>query len=141
MPVLTYSPKDVILTVGGNPIGGYADGTFIKVTQVEDSFTQVVGADGQVSRTKSANRAVAIELTLKQTSPSNDVLSALHRADQIANAGTVPVQVKDLSGTTLCSAAEGWIKRLPDVEFGKDMSDRTWMLDTGPAQLNIGGNQ
>ena len=55
MSVYTYDPKAVILTVGGIPISGYSEGTFIDVTRNEPTWNLVVGADGLVTRGKTNN--------------------------------------------------------------------------------------
>ena len=55
-PLLTtYDPKRVIITFGGTPIGGYADGTFVDIAASSEAFTRKVGADGEVTRSKSAD--------------------------------------------------------------------------------------
>lgn len=136
----TYDAKKVIVTIGGNPITGFADGTFLSIVPNADDFTKVAGADGNVARSKSNDKSFRVTLTLMQTSPSNDVLSSLRRADSIANAGIVPIQVKDLGGTSIFSAPECWVARPPDGEFGKELSQRAWMIDTGPADYFVGGN-
>lgn len=136
----TYDSKQVIVIVGGNYMQGLADGTFLNIVPNADDFTKVVGADGNVARSKSNDASFRVTLTLMQTSASNDVLSALRRSDKIANAGIVPIQVKDLGGRTLFSAPECWVARPPDSEFGKELSQRQWMLDTGPAEYFVGGN-
>ena len=140
MPVFTYDPNEAVLSVGGVPLSGFTDGSFIKVSRDEDAYTKAVGADGQVSRAKSANRSGSITITLKQTSVSNDVLSGFAQADEVGNAGLVPVLIKDLLGTTLVSSAGTWIKKMADVDMGKELSDREWVLDCESINLVVGGN-
>ena len=53
MSVRTYDPKAVAVLIGGVPIGGFADGTFISVERDNDTFQKVSGSDGIVSRAKS----------------------------------------------------------------------------------------
>ncbi len=138
--VKTYDPKLVLVTIGGNPIQGYADGAFVSIVADEDAFTKVTGADGQTSRAKSNNTSARITITLKQTSPSNDVLNSIARADEIANAGVVPIQIKDLGGSTLFGAPDAWVAKKPDSEFSKEVGDRVWMIDTGSGNYEVGGN-
>ena len=65
---------------------------------------------------------------LKQSSPSNDVLSGFANVDELTNAGVVPILVKDLSGNSIYFSATGWVKKYPSSEFGKDLANRDWVL-------------
>src|SRR3990167_4682577 len=114
MSLKTYDPKSVMVLVGGVPMSGFSEGTFVTVARDEDSFSKVTGADGETSRAKRNNRSGSMTLVQHQTSPSNDVLSALALADELANAGVVPVMVKDASGRSLLFSALGWIKK-PEI--------------------------
>lgn len=138
--VRTYDPKQIILTVGGIPIGGYADGTFIGFEYDEDAFTKVTGADGITSRSKSNNYAGFMAVTLAQTSPSNDVLSAIALADRLSNTGVVPIIMKDIGGTTVLFSANGWVRKSSNVDEAKEISDREWTLDMADVDTLVGGN-
>ena len=140
MSVRTFDPAQVVLTVGGVPIGGYADGTFISVERNEDTFTPVSGADGVVSRAKSNNKTGTITVTLAQTSPSNDVLSGFAVADELTNTGIVPVLCKDNSGRSVHFSALGWIQKPPTAEYGKEISNREWVLYLADYTPFNGGN-
>lgn len=140
MSVRTFDPGQVIVSVGGVPMSGYADGTFLSVDRDEQMFTKVVGADGTTTRVKSNNRSGTMTLTLKQSSPSNDVLSAFAALDESVNAGVVPILVKDLSGTTIFFSATGWIQKYPTAEFAKEISNREWIFDLADIDVFVGGN-
>lgn len=140
MPVRTYDPRQVIITIGGVPMSGFADGTFVKVSRVSDSFSKVSGADGIVSRSKTNDFSGSIELTVAQTSPSNDILSAFMISDELTNTGVVPVICKDVSGRTSLFSAFAWIRKPADTEFGKDITNRTWTLDCADLFMGVGGN-
>lgn len=43
MSVRTYDPKQVIITVGGIPMSGFADGTFLTVDRDDDQWAKVTG--------------------------------------------------------------------------------------------------
>jgi len=139
--VKTYDPKQIIITFGGVPITGFADGTFLSVSPSGDRFTKIVGADGEVTRSKSNDFTNEVTITLKQSSLSNDYLTGILNADRLANSGKLPLQVKDMLGTTLYFWKEAWIKAPPDVEEAKEMSDRAWVFDTGQSDIEYhGGN-
>jgi len=139
--VKTYDYKFTVMTVGGVPITGFADGTGITVEFSSPSYTKTVGADGEVARTRSNDDTAKITITLLQTSLSNDWLSSLVALDKLANAGKVPVQIKDLLGTTVLFFKDAWVNERPSIEFGKELSERAWILETGQISIeNIGGN-
>ncbi len=141
MAVKTYDPKQVIVTFGGVPISGFADGTFISVSPNNDRFTKAVGADGEVARSKSVDYSHEVTLTLLQTALSNAYLTGILTADQLTNEGKLPLSITDLSGTTLMLWPEAWIRVEPDVEFAKETGERAWVFDTGQPAVNvIGGN-
>lgn len=140
MPVRTYDPKSVQIIVGVNPMGGFADGTFATVAYENDAFTKISGADGDVSRSKSNDSTGTLTLTLAQTSPSNDVLTAVAIADRTANNGIVPIAVKDLSGRSTYVSAFGWIRKQPDSEYAKEITNREWILDLADLDMFNGGN-
>lgn len=140
MAVRTYDPKQVAINIGGAPMQGFADGTFLNVERENDAFQKVVGADGVVSRAKSNDRSGLATLTLVQTSPSNDLLSALAVADELQNAGVVPITVKDLEGRTTYFAGTGWIRKMADSEFSNEITNREWAIDLAEVDVFIGGN-
>jgi hypothetical protein len=125
---ITYSPEDVTLACGGFLLSGFADGTFVKVEPEDDRFKKLVGADGEVTRTKSANRSGTITVTLLQTSNSNAVLSNLARIDDLTGYGSFDVLCKDNLGN-VAFAATGWIRKVPGPEYGKEQSNREWTID------------
>ena len=140
MPVHTFDPATVIVSIGGTPMSGLADGTFVIVSRDEDIFSKVSGADGEVSRAKSNNRSGSLTLTLIQTSMSNDVLSAIAVLDEISNTGIVPVFVKEIGTSTILMAGEGWVKKMPDVSYSKEIENREWVLDLAIVNMFEGGN-
>jgi hypothetical protein len=140
MPVRTYDPKKCIVIIGGIPMGGFADGTFVMVERSNDAFTKVSGADGGVSRAKSNDISGTLTLTLAQTSPSNDILSGFAQLDEQSNNGVVPLAITDLGGRTTCVSGFGWVKKFPSIENGKEISNREWVLDCADLNIFIGGN-
>lgn len=136
----TYDFKQVTVIVGGSIISGYAEGTAISIERNEDAFTLEVGADGESTRVKSNNRSGIITLTLQQSSSSNDSLTQFALSDDLSNSGVFPTIIKDLNGTTLVTAAESWIRRLPTSEFGSDLSSREWVIETDKLVMTVGGN-
>lgn len=140
MPLYTYDASQVSVTVNGVPMKGAADGVFCSVEYAEDAFTKVKGTQGETSRSKSNDYSGVITITLMQTSPSNDILSALHALDRAQNAGVCVVNVVDNSGRSNHTATKAWIRRGPASAYGKEIENREWVFDCDVLTDFIGGN-
>ena len=139
MAARTYDPNKILASFNGVPIGGYADGTFLKIEMADDSFKKTVGASGEVARTKSNDNSGTATFTLLSSSPTNDLLMAIARQDRLLNTGQGAFMVKDIGGTSL-AAGNGWIKRIPNWESGKDLSNTEWVIDIEILDMFRGGN-
>jgi len=140
MAVLQYDPKQFSCIVGGKIMSGFGDGTYIKIMRNEQAFNLKVGVDGEGTRAKNNNQSGKVEITLMQSSQSNDDLSSFALADQLSNTGAVPVLIKDGSGRTVCSAVTGWVQKFTDAEFAKETTTRTWTIESDNLQMFVGGN-
>lgn len=138
--VRTYDPNSILVTFGTTIITGFAAGTFVKIARNGAAFEKVKGADGSVDRINRNANDFKVELTLKQTSAVNQILSGLMLADQISNKGILPLTITDLNGYSLFAAMSAWIEKDPDAEFSDKLSDRTWSFETGPGANLVGGN-
>ena len=139
--VRTYASDRVMVIVGGIPMTGLAPDTFVSIAPMSDMVTSQVGADGEVARSRNADRRVTIEITLLGSSVSNDALSGMVAADELSGSAMFPVTVQDLRGTTMFGAPQSWIRRVPDVGFGGEVGTRTWTLEAGaPSNHYIGGS-
>lgn len=136
----TFDPKQHQLIVGTNIISGFAKDTFIKVARAEDAFVMDVGVDGEGTRSKSNNKMGTFEITLMQSSASNDVLSALALSDELSNGGLVPVMLRDASGRSLYAAEQAYIKKIPDSERARVVGSHVWVLETDSLNMFHGGN-
>jgi hypothetical protein len=136
----TYDPRSVLIAFGGFPIVGFADGTFLNVVRNNDMWSEVVGASGETARAKSNDKSGLATLTLMQTSPSNDVLSSLALQDENLNTGVRPLLVKDGLGTTTLFSATGYIKKVADAGFAKEVGTREWSIYLVDLTIYVGGN-
>lgn len=138
--VRTFNPKKVIVTFGTHTVTAYLDGEFINVKRNGALFESRRGADGSKDRiNKNANDFV-VEITVLQTSITNDVFTEYSLADQASNSGILPLTITDLSGTTQFYAAEAWISEDPEMSDGNTLGERKWTLETGPGVLLHGSN-
>lgn len=139
MATKTYDPADVLGTLGPVIFSGYADGTFLSVEKAEDTFSVSIGASGHQTRVRNRNESGTVTLTLQASSRVNDALSTLHNLDLISNSGKAPLLIKDAEGTTLVAAEDAWVKKIPAVEFSKDMPTRTWVIECPKLVVFAGG--
>jgi Protein of unknown function (DUF3277) len=126
-----YDPDQVSVVAMGIPItGGYADGEFLTIEMVSDAFGEVVGTDGEVTRSKSNDNRATIKIKLMQSSPNNTALSAVYNLDLLTpgGAGIGPFLVRDRQGTAIYTAAHCWIKKAPDVSMDRTATHREWTL-------------
>lgn len=135
----TYSAKDHTLNYGGVDITGLADDFFVAARD-EDAFTKIISADGEATRSKNANKGGTITITLKNSSSSNDLLTAKALADEAVGAGVSTFILADNFGTTVVAGAECWVKKLPDVNRGKEVGDSVWVIDCASLVMIPGGN-
>ena len=126
-----YDADQISLVFMGIPINsGYADGEFLTIEQESNDFNDVVGTDGEVTRSNSKDLRATIKVKLMQTSDGNAALSALNNLDKVTpgGAGVGPMMIKDRQGTSLYTASKCWIQKAPDVTFDRTATSREWTL-------------
>lgn len=138
-----YDPNEVSIVVAGIPIeGGFADGSFIEIEQESDDFEDVVGTDGDVTRSKTNDRRATCTLTLMSSANANLLLSAISNIDRKASngAGVGPFLVKDNQGSTLFAAEKSWVAKPPTAVFDKTATPRAWKIRIADLERVDGGN-
>jgi len=60
MAVRTFDPAQVVILLGGAPMSGFADGTFITIERETDTFQKESGADGVISRIKMNDKSTLV---------------------------------------------------------------------------------
>ncbi len=130
-----YDPKNVVVTVDGTVLTGYAEGTFVTCEKEEDNYTTVVGADGTTTRARVNNNIGNITVTLKSTSPSNRFLSIRAR-----RRSTMPVYVSDRNqdSRVLAGGSTGWVMKPAAVSRGSDVENVEYTLQVSDyIQFNL----
>lgn len=138
-----YDADQITIVVAGILINsGYADGEFCSIQQDTDDFTDVVGTDGEVARSKTNDNRATITISLMQTATANALLSVLSNIDKIASngAGVGPLLIKDLAGTSLYAASKCWVAKAPDVTFDRGATSREWKIRCADLVRLDGGN-
>lgn len=136
-----YDPDQISINVAGIPVSGYADGEFITVENESPGFEDVVGTDGEVTRSKTNDRRATVTLKLMQSSPTNDLLSALHNLDlnTPGGVGVGPFLLRDKNGTTLLLAEKSWIQKMPDGSWDRTAKERSWVIRCASLTSHHGG--
>ena len=106
--LLLYSPIDVEIVIAGlHTITGVADGTFVSITKDVEPFETERAMDGSIQRIYKHDEGFKLEITLAQSSPSNNILSALYNMDRITT-----LKSKSASGVIYPIAPEYRPRRL-----------------------------
>ena len=118
-PTRTYDPKGLTVTVLAIAVTGFADGDFVSVTRDADTFSDNVGATGEVERAKTNDWRGTIKIVVMQTNKDTlTALSTLAVLDEVSNGGIVPITVQ--SWQDVHTAPECWLKKMPDAVYGKE---------------------
>lgn len=137
----TYSPSDIVVSLAGmHTVVGYADGTFVRILKEMKPFEKQRSMGGEISRIYSQDDAFKVELSLMQSSGSNNILSMLYNIDIATRVGKFPLIIKDSRGQTNFVALTAWVEQVPDVTFSKNLEVWTWTFGCTEATLMIGGN-
>jgi len=138
--VKTYNPSDVVVIYGAKQITGFSEDDMITIKPGGSGTQKYVGVDGEVSRSIDPDTTVEVTMTLATTSDSNDTLMEAYEADRTYGSGMQELIIKDLSGSTIVSAAQAWVANMPTKKFGKKIDKNEWTMHTGQASSFIGGN-
>jgi hypothetical protein len=137
MALKKFNPKMVVMTISG-PAGlgigqvvGVAAGTMIEAVRDNDSFTKEKGATGDTVRIDNCDRGGKITFYLQRQSPTNALLEALVRTDELVGTGVVTVSIVDINNpTSVISGLDGWVLKPADVSIaGGEAGVREWTLD------------
>ena len=127
-----YDPMDVSVTLTANEIDyivtGFAEGTFVTCQKTEDDYSVVVGAKGEVCRARTANPLGQIQLTLKNTSPTNAILRTLVNQDALFDA-----RVNDANDSTQFNAggSKCWVLKNANEQRGSTILNTEWTIMVG----------
>ena len=139
MSVKNYDAADVDVIMNGVPMTGKADGTFVVVARNNDAFIVKTGADGEGARSQSNDKSGTIVVTVLQTSVFNDVLSAVHKLDELQGDGVFAILVKDRNGTSLAKAGTAWVRKFADISYAREIEEWTWTIETNNLDPFPGG--
>jgi len=142
----TLSPFDVTIVISQkgftHVLGGFMDDSNIMVERGSDSYDLHVGIDNRATRIYKADKTAKVTVNLAQSSVSNDILDQLQRNDANARNSSqlFGVIVKDGSGRSVYHAAEAWVSKVANSQFGSGLNGREWIIQTANMDSFIGGN-
>jgi hypothetical protein len=123
--IYSYSPTDVLFTVGGYIVTGWDS---ISIARGTDGFQTIKGIRGKNTRVRNLDTSANITIRIIQTSPSNDVFSTIHDQDLSRGTGRLSLTLKDTTGQSVFDSAEAWIVSYPAVVFSGDFEYREWRI-------------
>lgn len=124
-----YDASKVAMNYSGVQISGFGPDTFVSIEYNSDTWTLVVGADGEGVRAKSSDLSAKITITLMESSLGNEVFMAALAAGMAGAPSAFPLIIVD--GATLTShASEGaWVVKPPNKVYSKEGERIEWMLE------------
>lgn len=131
----TYNSKKITIGLGTHMVSGYADDSFVTITPSGDGITVKQGCDGEYVRSVSPNNTFLVKLELLHYSATNSFLQNKYNQDQKDGTGTFPIIIKDITGGMLFNASEAWVTKPAERGYGKEANNRSWEIQTGPADL------
>ena len=140
--VTTYDPTKLSVIIGGVIVSGFIDGDYITAKRDEDLYTKRVGADGHVVRSRNGNKSGTIEVKLLQSSPSVNEIAALVALDNFMFDGDVLIPIAIVNpgdGAELVATTQAWLKTAPEMTFGKEVGERSFVFDCADLKLSLGG--
>ncbi len=129
MPVNTFDPSKVILSINDYQIKGFIDGAFIEVIQSAPYFRTVPGIRGKTTRVRSRDRSGVVNIRLLQTHPDNEILSKIVEEDDVNQSGLLLVTIRDVGGQTGLQFGGAFLEGPPNVTFSStDTQLREWKI-------------
>ena len=138
----TYDPTKFIVIIGGVIVSGFTDGDFVIAKRDEDLYFKRVGADGHVARARNGNKSGSIEVKLLQGSPAVNEIAALVALDNFLFDGDILVPISLVSpgdGSEAVGSTQSWLKTAPEMGFGKEVGERSFVFDCADLKLSLGG--
>jgi hypothetical protein len=137
-----YNPSEVGVDFGGKSMSGFAEGSFITVTEDEDRVGVVKGIDGSVVFSRVEAGYFVVKLSVLQTSDFNDVLDSHAEANRLGpGLSFVKFSVRDQNGRALHTTQTCIVKKVPESEYDQKAKARTWELYCTFGQNRVRGSR
>lgn len=135
MTIRTYDPAFVVLVVGDTIPTDVAADTMYVVSKDEDRVMPLVGVKGEVAIAKNRNSLGTLTISLKQTSPTNQVLMNYYAATAAGGSDFIfNVTLVDPSSAIELNT-QGWVQTQPEFTMGKEVSQLDWVIGLANADF------
>ena len=122
----TYSSANVNVAWCGISFKGLAADTFFSATRNADQTEADVGADSFVGLSILPDKTATIEISLQQSSPSNNALAAVLAVQDNSGAITIgDLTLFDPSAGSLMHLSDAHIQKGPTLDFGDRATGKT----------------
>jgi len=130
MATKIYQPKNVVCSVDGELISGFASGSFVKVTPKADGvMMEDAGADGVGAFVVSGNRQYEITIVLQASSGSNAVLQGIHNKTLNGSPALFTIKIECSSSGSAFFAPECMITKAPPLDRQHDkLGTNEWVI-------------
>lgn len=142
-----FSPEEFDIIISKESLGlnhvvnGFADGTMVAIRPTSERQSTYIGGKGDHSVVRRADKGYSVEITLSQTSHSNDVIFALQAALRGSIDPTFEITILDRSGTTKWHDTSAYMTVEADWEIAADsINGRQWTVVMPYPQGSTGGN-
>jgi hypothetical protein len=141
----SWNINELSISLNAIPLstGGYAEDEVLAIDWTEDWFTKYVGADGEVTRTRTNNFSATATLKYAQTADANTTLSAQLAKDiaTLNGAAAGVFTVKDSGGGLVITSPRAWIIAPPQIRLGKTVQVFEWKIDLADARTSTFGGR
>lgn len=122
----THDFSQTVLTIGGQLIGGFGEEGGVEFEWADDIGEDVVGADGEVTFSRSNDKRMYADITIMETSAGYARLLALSRAQEAqANIGPLPFELSNPRTGERVSSSYTVFKTRPTPNQQKSAQERT----------------
>lgn len=139
----THDASETTLSVAGILLeSGYDDGEYVSIEPQTEDFTDKIGTDGSVVRSRTNDRRATIKIKLLATSDGNAKLSQLRKLaiDTPNGADVGAFQLRDrLTGVTLAYAAQCWVQKPPTLSRAREVASYEWTLRVAKMDFDYKG--
>lgn len=127
--LMIYSFTHHLVMINGREMRNFGEGDdVVSVEYREDGIGDVVGADGQMLASVSANESAEIKLKFLGTAPENDYLEDLYRRFKSGEIAGISISIFNAVTGRGEVATTGYIPKLANSSRGQKAQDREWSI-------------
>jgi hypothetical protein len=131
-----YDPAKVVLLLGDVAPTDVAPDTMYVISKEEDTIMPTVGVLGEVALSRNRNNLGTLTISLKQTSPMNQIFMKWMTTSYVSGVHFFPVDLTDPASGIVMSTT-GWIQTQPDFTLGKEVSQLDWVIGLANVEFEI----